>query len=146
MTDNNLYLISLGIVVSNIILGHLFAPIGIILVPVVISIVSILLVILNKNMSLIKLTLLILSLIILNDLGLLFFAGGTLDKVGLSLHNLFLLISYILSFIVITIGFFTKYKDSSNKIKLKSVLFSFMIFAVYFAFKMVISQCLVVEY
>ena len=146
MTDNNLYLISLGIVVSNIILGHLFAPIGIILVPVVISIVSLLLVILNKNMSLIRLTLLILSLIILNDLGLLFFAGGTLDKVGLSLHNLFLLISYILSFIVITIGFFTKYKDSSNKIKLKSFLFSFMIFAVYFAFKMVISQYLVVEY
>lgn len=146
MADNYLYLITLGVVLLNIFIGHFFAPMGIILAPFVISIVTVLLAKLNDKMRFIKLTMLTLILIIINDLGLLFFAGGTLDNVGLGIHNLSLFVGYILSSIILTITCHIKYKESSNKIKFKSVLFSLIIFILYFAFKMFIAQYIVVEY
>lgn len=146
MTDNLLFIITLIIILINITIAHLFAPMGMILSPFVISITSILLVMLTNNVNPIKLMFLILSLLLLNDIGMFFFSGGTLDKVGFGLHNLVLLMNFILSELIIILAYFIKYKDSSIKVRINSILISILIFIIYLAIKSFAGQYFIIEY
>ena len=74
--------IGITLIIINQIIGHFLPPMGIMLTPILLPIIS-LLIILEKNISVWKITFASSFLFMLNDLGLKSFAGGTHDLEGL---------------------------------------------------------------
>jgi hypothetical protein len=99
MTDSTKVLLSIFTIVSTNILGHYFPPISIILSPVTIGLVTRLLITINFKLTY---RILLISLtIMLNDISIKTYAGGTHDSEGAGFINLFLIIGLIISVIII---------------------------------------------
>ena len=96
-------LVSFLIVFTNIVIGHFFAPYGILYTPIVLSIVS-LIIIATKETGLIFKGVLISLFIIMNDVGIKLYSGGIHDYEGLAWIHIFFLIGLILSYIILITG------------------------------------------
>lgn len=83
MNNTKTILISLGIIVANDVIGHFFAPNGIMFTPIVLILISVLIGILNKELKPIWKSVLFAGLIILHDIGIKLYLGGRHDHEGL---------------------------------------------------------------
>ena len=109
--------LAFGIVVANLLLGHFFAPIGMMLTPIVLIIVTIIIIFMTANLKPIYLTLLTFGLIVLNDIGLKLYAGGHHDNEGLSWMQLLFLLGLIPSYGILIFGILrTKKVELAEKI------------------------------
>jgi hypothetical protein len=90
--------ISLSLIIINNVLGHYFPPISILLTPVVIGVISVL--ISRLDIQIVLIVLLVIISILLNDILIKFFAGGTADFEGAGFINLFLIFACIIATIL----------------------------------------------
>ncbi|MCX2743343.1 hypothetical protein OO013_05670 [Mangrovivirga sp. M17] len=104
MTARKSILIAAAVIVVNLLLGHFFASTGIMMTPVALIIATVLVVLNTKNLRPISMTLTIIGLIIIHDIGLKLYAGGTHDRQGLGWIHLMLIIGLIPSYILLIGG------------------------------------------
>ena len=90
----------------NLLLGHFFAPTGIMLTPIALAISTAVIVFGSDNLRPTVLTLIISGLIILHDTGLKLYAGGIHDSEGLGWLHLMLFIGLIPAYILTIAGIF----------------------------------------
>ncbi|RKE04819.1 hypothetical protein [Marinifilum flexuosum] len=121
MNSKQTILVSLGIVILNNLIGHFFAPYGIILTPIVVSILAILICLKNKGLNPILKSLILTSLIAIHDIGIKLFAGGQHDYEGLGFIHGILFIGLIPTFIIL-ITSIVKDKESSILNKIIAIL------------------------
>lgn len=106
MTNRNSLLIAIGIIVVNILLNHFFAPTGMMLTPFALTISTALMVFGSYKLRPIILTVLILGLIILHDIGLKLYGGGKHDGPGQGWLHLMLFFGLVPAYIFLLIGIF----------------------------------------
>lgn len=123
MTNRKLISFATGIIIVNLLLGHFFAPTGMMLTPIALTISTSLVVFGSKKLRPILLTLIILGLIILHDIGLKLYAGGTHDGPGLGWMNLMLFIGLVPTYILTIVGIFR-----NKPAKLTEKIISLLIF------------------
>ncbi len=111
-----LVLVSIAVVIVNILIGHFFAPNGIMLTPIVLIIVSILVGIIDSKLKSIGKSAIIAGLIGLHDIGIKLFSGGRHDLEGLGWVHLMLFIGLVPAFGIL-IGGIIKTKEDSAKNK-----------------------------
>lgn len=129
MTVRKSIAIAAGVIIANLFVGHLFAPTGMMLTPVILTIVTAIMVFATKSPRPINMTMMILGLIILHDIGLKLYSGGTHDREGLGWLHLMLLFGLIPSYILTIIGIF-RYKPGNWTEKIAStVIFPLIIAA-----------------
>ncbi|WP_196889854.1 hypothetical protein [Aureivirga sp. CE67] len=105
-------LISLGVVITNDLIGHFFAPNGILFTPIVIIIISILVGILNDKLSPIWKSIILAGLIMIHDVGIKLYSGGRHDHQGLGVANLMLVLGLIPAFVILVVGIFRAKNES----------------------------------
>lgn len=96
-------LVTLVGVIANSLIGHYFPPASIMITPIVLIIITVLISFTTIDFKPIWKSIWILIFVILNDLGIKFYAGGTLDLEGLGLITLMLLIGLIPSYTILVI-------------------------------------------
>ncbi len=116
MSNTKTLSLSIVVVVINILIGHLFAPYGIMFTPVVLIIVSVLLGLINVELRPILKTVVLAVLISLHDIGIKLFSGGRHDQEGLGFIHLFLFVGLIPAYGILIGGIFN---TKENKIKNK---------------------------
>jgi hypothetical protein len=104
MTDRKSILIATGVIILNLILGHFFAPTGMMLTPVALIIATVIVVFTTKKLRPIYITQTVLGLIILHDIGLKLYSGGTHDREGFGWLHLMLFLGLVPSYILTIIG------------------------------------------
>jgi hypothetical protein len=106
MTNKKSILISIGVIIANLLLGHLFAPSGMMLTPIALTITTAVIVFGSNKLRPIYVTLTVLGLIIINDIGLKLYSGGTHDSEGLGWLHLMLFMGLIPAYILTIVGVF----------------------------------------
>jgi hypothetical protein len=96
------------IVILNGIIGHYFAPNGILLTPIVLTITASLVCFGTKKIKHLFISFLTYFFVALNDVSIKLFSGGTHDSEGLALINMFLLIGLAPTFSILWISILTK--------------------------------------
>ncbi len=127
MTDRTSILIATGVIIFNLLLGHFFAPTGMMLTPVALTIATTLIVFGAKSLKPIFKTLIILGLIILHDIGLKLYSGGTHDSEGLGWLHLMLFIGLVPSYILTIVGIFQNKKADKTEKILSIIIFPLVI-------------------
>ncbi len=115
------FLIAVGVVIVNLFLGHFFAPTGMMLTPVALTAGTAIIVFGYNNLKPIFMTLIVLGLIILHDIGLKLYSGGKHDIEGLGWLHLMLFIGLVPTYILIIVGIFRNKQAKKNE-KIISVL------------------------
>ena len=123
MTNRKSISFATVVIIVNLLHGHFFAPTGMMLTPIVLTISTSLIVFGSKKLRPTLLTLIILGLIIIHDIGLKLYAGGTHDGPGLGWMNLMLLIGVVPAYILTIIGIFR-----NNQAKLTEKIISLLVF------------------
>lgn len=123
MTNRKSILIATGVIITNLLLGHFFAPTGMMLTPFALTISTALIVFGSEKLKPTLLTSIILGLIILHDIGLKLYAGGTHDGPGLGWMNLMLFIGLVPAYILTIVGIFR-----NKQAKLTEKIISLLIF------------------
>ena len=93
-------------IIVNLLLGHFFAPTGMMLTPIALTLSTAIIVFGSDNLRPKFLTLIILGLIILHDIGLKLYSGGTHDREGLGWLHLLLFIGLVPTYILTIVGIF----------------------------------------
>lgn len=93
---------ALGIILLNLLIGHFFAPTGIMITPVILIASTALIVFNTRDKKPVLMSLLVLLMIILNDIGLKLYAGGAHDKEGQAWVHFMLFLGLIPSFFIMT--------------------------------------------
>ena len=106
MTNNKTISISIGLVLLNIVIGHFFSPTVVLFSPLVVTLVSLFIGVVNVKLSPILKTLIIVLLISIQDVGLKLFAGGDHGQAGQALLNIMFLIGIVPAFIFLLRGVF----------------------------------------
>lgn len=114
-------LFSLVIIFLNVLIGHFFAPNGIVFTPFVIVLISIIIGIMGKEISPVRKSLILAGIIMLHDIGMKLYAGGSHDGMGVGWMNLMLIIGSVPAYIIIVIATF-KYSKTNSLIKWKVLL------------------------
>ena len=123
MTNRKSILIATGVIVVNLILDHFFAPTGLMLTPVALTISTAIIVFGTVKLRPIILTVIILGLIILHDIGIKLYGGGTHDGAGQGWIHLMLFIGLVPAYILTLIGIFR-----SKRAQLTEKIISLLIF------------------
>jgi hypothetical protein len=131
VTNRKSILIATGVIIINLLLGHFFAPIGIMLTPITLTLSIAIIVFSCHTLRPIYLTAINLGLIILHDIGLKLFAGGMHDGPGLGWMTLLLFIGLAPAYILTIIGIF-RIKQAKFMEKILSVLIFPLIIAGHF--------------
>ncbi|MCC5915749.1 MAG: hypothetical protein JJU02_00325 [Cryomorphaceae bacterium] len=126
----NRILIATGVIFVNLLLAHFFAPKGMMLTPIALTISTGIIVFSSEKTRPIFLTLKILGLIILHDIGLKLYSGGTHDKPGLGWLHVMLFIGLVPAYILTIIGIFRN-KQAQWTEKIVSLLIFPLIIAVH---------------
>lgn len=95
-------------VILNVFIGHFFAPNGILLTPIVLTITTSLVCYGTKNLKHIFISFLTYLFVALNDVSIKLFSGGNHDSEGIALINMFLLIGLAPTFSILWISILTK--------------------------------------
>ena len=127
MNNTKTILISSGIVIINDIIGHFFAPNGIILTPIVLILISVLIGILNKELKPFWKSTILSGLIILHDIGIKLYSGGSHDREGLSWIHGLLFIGLIPAYMILTVGIYRATNESKVNKWIAIVLFPILI-------------------
>ncbi|WP_242928632.1 hypothetical protein [Pontibacter vulgaris] len=123
MADIKSISIATGVIILNLLLGHFFAPTGIMLTPVALIIATVLIVFGTKDLKPIFITLAILGLIIFHDVGLKLYSGGTHDRQGLGWLHLMLFMGLIPSYILTVVGIVRNKKTNWTEKSISIIIF-----------------------
>jgi hypothetical protein len=117
------------VIILNIIIGHFLPPAGILITPLIISVMIGLIVFTDNGLNIIEKSVLSYLYIGLNDIGIKLFSGGKHDMEGVGWIHMMLYIGLVPCFIMLSIGIFRD-KDSSIRLKILSVIiFVLLIYA-----------------
>lgn len=104
-------------VILNGLIGHFFAPNGILLTPIILTITTSIICFRTKNIKVIFISILTFSFVALNDISLKLYSGGTHDNEGLGWIHLLLFVGLIPTFgILLSTVLKKKDEKSINKI------------------------------
>lgn len=126
--------IATGVIITNIFCGH-YAPTGIMLTPVMLTISALIVVFWSNQLRPLALTLIALGLVILNDLGLKLFAAGTHDQIGQAWQLLLLLIGLVPTYTILILGIFKNYQVKMTEKIIPILLFPILIAGYLYLFK-----------
>jgi len=116
---NNITAIGLAtlVVILNGFIGHFFAPSGIMLTPVVLTIASSLITFGTKNINVIWVSILTFLLVALNDILIKLYSGGLHDNEGLGWIHMLLFIGLVPTFVILLTSIFRRKDETTfNKI------------------------------
>jgi len=117
------------ILLLSILSGHFLPPVGLLLIPVTISLMTALIIFTGTDFSILIKSLLAYLFIGLNDIGIKLFAGGIHDPQGLGWIHMLLFVGLVPCFIMLVIGVLGD-KKSANWVNAISILiFLLLIFA-----------------
>ncbi len=111
------------VIVLNLLIGHFFAPNGIILTPITLIISTAIIVFYSEHLRPKNLILIILGLIILHDVGMKLYSGGIHDRQGYGLLHFFLFIGLVPTYIMTIVGIF-----NNRQAQLPEKIISLLIF------------------
>ncbi len=101
MSSKNTILLNLGLVFLNIIIGHFFAPNGILITPILIIVTTLSTCFLSISLKPIWKSLLCVTYVFINDFGIKLYSGGSHDNEGLGWIHLMMFLGLIPSFIIL---------------------------------------------
>lgn len=116
-------IVAVFIVIANGIIGHYFAPNGITLTPVVLTIITYIICFRLKSSKVVLISLLTYIFVALNDFSIKLYSGGTTDYEGLEWIHLFLLIGLIPTLVILSFAIFKKGKEKLSTKILSLILF-----------------------
>jgi hypothetical protein len=102
------------VVTLNGILGHYFAPNGILFTPIVVIMISLLVGVLSKNINSLCKSILTYAFIGLNDVIIKLFSGGVHDHEGFGFIHFFLFVGLIPSFGILIFGIWNKTTENKS--------------------------------
>jgi len=91
------------VIISNVVIGHFFAPAGIFLSPVMTTIAAISIILNKDNFDIILQAILMFALVAVNDIGIKLYGGGIHDSEGQGVLNMFFFICLMPCFIILFI-------------------------------------------
>lgn len=115
-------------VISNGLIGHFFAPNGIMLTPFVLTITTLLVCFGTKNIRIIFISVLTYLFVALNDISIKLYSGGSHDSEGLGLINGFLFLGLVPTFLILLASVLISRKENIKN-KLIAVLLFFALIA-----------------
>ena len=101
MKQQRIIILSIVIVIANLLIGHFFAPTGLLLTPVIFIGLTILIGFTNNEINPLAKSLLLLVMIVVHDIGIKLYAGGTHDAEGRGVIHFMLFIGLIPSFLLL---------------------------------------------
>lgn len=107
-------------VIINGLIGHFFAPNGIMLTPIVLTITTLLVCFGTKNLKIIVLSALTYLFVGLNDISIKLYSGGTHDNEGLGWVHLLLFIGLVPTFGILLTAIL-KHKEETWTIKIIAI-------------------------
>ena len=117
MSDRKIIELCFGIVILNIIIDHLFAPIGMMLTPYILTIIAFLIAFMTKNISSFWKSILTFGLVAFHDIGIKLYGGGSHDIEGQGWIHVLLFIGLLPTFgILVTSIILDKQVTNLNKI------------------------------
>jgi hypothetical protein len=119
--------IAISIVLINGLIGHFFAPSGIFLTPVVLTLTTWLIVAKTERLSVLWKSLLVFGCVALNDILLKLFAGGTHDNEGYAWMLLLMLIGLLLGYVIMLVNILRTQEVTAHKI-IALVVFPLLVF------------------
>ncbi len=122
-------------VILNLFIGHFFAPNGILLTPIVLTITTSLVCYGTKNLKHIFISFLTYLFVALNDFSIILFSGGNHDSEGLALINMFLLIGLAPTFSILWISILTKKVEKIKQQITALIAFTILIIIHFILFK-----------
>jgi hypothetical protein len=128
------------VLLFSITTGHFFPPMGVLLIPVVVSLMIGLLVFIKSDLNIIEKSVLSYLCIGLNDIGIKLFSGGRHDLEGLGWIHMMLFIGLVPCFMMLLISIF---RDKSSSVWLKAL--SVAIFMLLICLHVVMFETLGVE-
>lgn len=123
--------LTIGIIILNVLIGHFFAPNGIMFTPIVLLSISSIIWFGNNNLTLIQKSIFLAALISFHDIGIKLFSGGRHDSQGLGWTHAMLLIGLIPTFVIL-IGGIVKDKNEIRKNKWIAFLLFPIIISIHF--------------
>jgi hypothetical protein len=121
-------LISIFVVLSNVLADHFFAPIGLMLTPIIIIIVACLINLNKGKFDVIIRAIISYLLIAVNDIGIKLYGGGIHDAEGQGWIYMLLLVGLVPCVIILFISGFKNQKDNFYKTIFALSLFLALIF------------------
>jgi len=118
MTDKKAIILALAVVIINGLIGHFFAPSGIMLTPVVLIITSSLVAFGTKKISPIWKSILTFAFVALNDIIIKLYSGGRHDSEGLGWIQMTMFLGLLPSFVILLT---TVFKDKQEKTNYKVI-------------------------
>lgn len=106
LTPIALFIVLTGILLLSVIIGHFLPPTGILIIPLVISIITSIIVFTDNGFNVLVKSLLCYFFIGLNDIGIKLFAGGRHDMEGIGWIHMLLFIGLVPCLIMLVIGVF----------------------------------------
>jgi hypothetical protein len=128
MTNRNTLLIAFGIVILNIIIDHLFAPIGLLLTPIILIVVSFLIAFQTDKIKPIWKSILTFGLVVLHDIGIKLYGGGAHDNEGQGWINMLLFMGLLPTFGILLTSILRDENESVLNLVISAVLFPILIF------------------
>lgn len=115
-------IISILIIFANILNGHYFAPNGITFTPFALGIMTLLMVQGADYIKPISKSGIIIGLIIIHDIGIKLYSGGTHDLEGLGWVNAFLLVGFIISYGILLIALYLLKEFSKREKTISAII------------------------
>jgi hypothetical protein len=128
MTNRNTLLIAFGIVILNIIIDHLFAPTGMMLTPIILTLGSFLIAFMTINIKPIWKSILIFGLVVLHDVGIKLYGGGSHDSEGQGWIHLLLFIGLLPTFGILMTTILRDKNESILNLVISISIFPILIF------------------
>ena len=113
MSNKIIIILNLILVFLNIIIGHFFAPSGIMITPVLIIVTTLSTCFISENLKPTWKSLLCVLFVFLNDFGIKLYSGGSHDNEGLGWIHLMMFLGLIPSFIIL---FYSILKNNESSI------------------------------
>lgn len=126
-------LLSFLIIMLNLIIGHFFAPNGIIFSPLALIAITFAMVLGAKSLKPISLSAWITAFFVLHDVGIKLYAGGKHNNLGQGIIHLFLGIGLVFAYITLLVGIY-KQKESSLVRKVIAALLLPVVMSIYLYF------------
>lgn len=119
----------LTVFVSGLI-GHFFAPFGIILIPIVLIVTTSIVCLKTKNIGSVYWSIFTYLFIALNDIALKLYAGGKHDNEGLGWISIMLLLGLLLTILILAYSILQR-KDEKLIVKLLSIFLFIVLIAIH---------------
>ncbi|OYU95487.1 MAG: hypothetical protein CFE21_10105 [Bacteroidetes bacterium B1(2017)] len=124
-----------GVVLGNVLLDHFFAPFGMMLMPIALTISASIAAFSTTNLNVISKSFLVYGLVALQDIGIKLYGGGSHDSEGQAWIHMMLFISFVPTFVILVLST-VKAKEESNSTKISAILiFLFLLYMHFMLFK-----------